>query len=405
MDGQRTPHPCDPQVEQALAESRQRLQLALEATGLALWEWDLEAGQVRYSDEVLQITGVPAGQLAADVEAARRLVHPEDVEVIWAADEAARTGRPFRAEYRIVRPDGGVRWVAHHARLHPAGEGGPRRMIGTLADITPRKQAEEALRRAHDELEARVQERTEALELANATLLTEVAERRAIEDQVRELFGQVVTAEEEERRRVARELHDSLGQYATALTLGLDAVAQDAALPQALRHRVRRLQQVARELDLDIDRLVHQLRPTALDDLGLADALRAHASAWAEETGTAVELHIRGLRSRRFPPSLEITVYRVVQEALNNVRKHAAARRVGLIVEQREGELRVIVEDDGRGFDPARLRPAAPGRHLGLRGMAERAAQAGGRVEVESAPGRGTTLYLRLPVPTAEEAG
>lgn len=247
-------------VEEALARSEQRLQMALETAQLGLWQWTLDTGRVDCSPEVFRIIGLdPAA--AHDVQAFRRLVHPQDVDVIWEADEAARTGRPLHAEYRIQRPDGQERWVAHHARTEHDAQGRPFRMVGTLADITGRKQAEEALRCARDALEAHVHERTEALALANMQLVNEVAERHATEAQVRELFGQLVTAEEEERRRLAREVHDSMGQHVTALTLGLKAVQADPGLPAALRTRLDRLLNAAGRLDRDLDHLAYRLRP------------------------------------------------------------------------------------------------------------------------------------------------
>ena len=386
-------------TEQALAQSSQRLELALEAARLGLWEWTFADGRLWYSEEVLRITGLTREQLDHDVDCWRRFVHPDDVEAVWAMDEAAREGRGFHAEYRLLRPGGAVCWVANDARCVCDADGKPRRMVGTLADVTIRRQAEDELRRTHAELEQRVQERTAALELANTQLANEVTERRATETQVRELLGQLVNAEEDERRNLSRELHDSLGQHLTALTLGLRAVQEDPALPITLRERLAQLREVTRRLDDDVDRLSYQLRPALLDDLGLNEALRELAGTWADDSGIAVDIHTRGLRGRRLDPALETTVYRVVQEALTNVRKHAQASRVGLIVELQDGELRAIVEDDGRGMAVEERRPrAGPGRHLGLRGMAERARQAGGRLDLETEAGQGTTVYLSIPL-------
>ncbi|MDZ5458395.1 PAS domain-containing sensor histidine kinase [Azohydromonas lata] len=387
-------------AEQMLAQDKERLELALDAAQLGLWEWSLRSGRLWFSEAVLRITGLTREALEADHDCWRHLVDPQDLEAIWAMDEAAREGRGFHAEYRLLRPDGGLRWVANDARCVCDAAGKPQRMVGTLADVTARKQVEEALRLAHDELEQRVQERTAALELANTQLANEVAERGATDAQIRELLDQLVNAEEDERRRLARELHDSLGQHLTALTLGLRAVLEDPALPRALRERLAQLREVTRRLDDDVDRLSYQLRPALLDDLGLNDALRELASSWAEDSGIAVDLHTRGLRGRRFDAALETTVYRVVQEALTNVRKHAQASRVGLIVELQDGELRAIVEDDGRGMAvEEELRPrAGPGRRLGMRGMAERARQAGGRLDLETEAGQGTTVYLSIPL-------
>ena len=387
-------------TEDELAESQQRLQLALDASNLGLWEWDIASGSVSGSPRMLAITGLGADDLAMDPLALRRLVHPEDMEAVWGLEEAARAGRAYHAEYRIVRRDGSVRWVANHARTDRDATGQPRRMIGTLADITERKQADAALSQSRDELEERVHDRTEALAQANTALANEVTERRATESLVRELLGQLVVAEEEERRRMARELHDTVGQHLTAITLALKAMESHPDMPAELRKRLAQLQRAARHLDDDIDRLSQELRPAALDDLGLDEALRQHALAWSEESGIAVDIHTHGLRGRRFGQAVESTVYRVVQEALTNVRKHAGASRVGVIVEQRDLELKAIVEDDGRGFD-AQIAPEGPPgtnhrRRLGLRGMNERAMLAGGALEIESKPGQGTTVYLTI---------
>lgn len=387
-------------AEQALAESEHRLNLALDSARLGLWEWHLDTGRLDVSENYLRITGLPASVSQRRIEEARALVHRDDVEAIWACDAAARAGQPFQAEFRICRADGEVRWVADHARCVCDAEGRPERMIGTLADITERKQIEETLRQARRQLEGRVHHRTEELALANASLLNEVAERQAAEEQVRELLQRLVEAGEEERRRLSTELHDSVGQHLAALSLGLKAIEIDPQVPQAARERLARLQQAVRKMDEDIDRLAHELRPAALDELGLEDALRDHAESWSRQTGLPVDIHTVGVAGQRFDHLLETTVYRVVQESLTNIHKHAGASRVGLIVERRGGELRTIIEDDGRGFEPARCeaeRRSGPGGQLGLLGMAERAATAGGRLDIESSTGAGTTIYLTLP--------
>jgi signal transduction histidine kinase len=271
--------------------------------------------------------------------------------------------------------------------------------------VTARKRAEDELRQTRHALEVRVRARTAELAQANAALQTEVAERRTAERQVRALLGQLVGAEEEERRRLSRELHDTVGQHLAALSLGLASLERHPECAKVLGEPIRQLQHAARELDGAIDRVSHELRPPALDDLGLADALRRYAGTWAEESGTAIDVHLHGLQWVSLAAALETTVYRVVQEALTNVRKHAQARRVGLIAERRGSLLRVIVEDDGRGFDAAE--PAAaphPGRRFGLRSMAERALLVDGRLEIESTPGQGTTIYLTVPLDDGDRA-
>jgi signal transduction histidine kinase len=209
----------------------------------------------------------------------------------------------------------------------------------------------------------------------------------------------LLNAEEEERRRLSRELHDTLGQHLVVLSLGLKAVEADGACAASIGDRVRQLSHTTRQLEDEIDRLAYMLRPIELDSMGLADALTQYAHNWSATSGVAVDVQMHGLPEKPLLDAVDTTVYRVVQEALTNVSRHAGASRVSLVIERRGKELRVIVEDDGRGFDPESPSFRAQRRSgLGLRGMAERAALLSGRLQVESMPGKGSTVYLSLPI-------
>jgi signal transduction histidine kinase len=160
----------------------------------------------------------------------------------------------------------------------------------------------------------------------------------------------------------------------------------------------------------DIHRLAWELRPSVLDDMGLDRALKRFSEDWSQNTGVAVDFHTGGdLATRRLPHEFETVLYRIAQEALTNVARHAHASRVSVLLERRPGYASLIVEDDGRGFESEGTTesPAATGR-LGLLGMQERARLAGGSLTVESAPGGGTTVFARLPIgpaaPGAEKA-
>lgn len=381
------------------APGNRRLVRALQSAGLGLWTWSFGSDHVGLSARARALLGLGGGPRAAGLGAMLAEVHPDDLEQVWACDAALRAGRAHHGELRVRAAEGGWRWLRSDACVEADAAGRPQRAVGVLADITPHKLAQEALQRAHDALEARVQERTETLQLSNNALANEVAERRAAEQQVRELLGQLVSVEEDERRRVSRELHDTVGQHLTALTVGLKLVADDRSLPPPLRERLAGLQRSVSGLDEDVERLSQRLRPAALDDLGLEAALQQHTQEWSRDSGIELSLHTRGLRGRRWAAALETTAFRTVQEALTNVRRHAGARHVSLMVERLGAELRIVLEDDGCGFDPAAPRPrSARGGGLGLRGMAERAQLAGGRLELESAPGRGTTVFLALPL-------
>ncbi|HMG73594.1 MAG TPA: ATP-binding protein [Pyrinomonadaceae bacterium] len=263
-----------------------------------------------------------------------------------------------------------------------------------------RKQVEEALRRAYDDLELRVTQRTVELSKVNETLRAEVIEHKKSETARGQLLRQLVTAQEEERRRISRELHDQMGQHLNALMLGLknlSASCGNGGSPH--KNSFHRLQELTEQLMEKTHNLAWELRPAALDDLGLQTALSNYVEKWSARSGITTDFHTHGLDKQRLPPPIETAVYRIVQEALNNVLKHAGANRVSVILELRQNQLRAIVEDDGQGFDVDALRFASGGgRGLGLLGIQERVASIDGNLKIESYPSRGTTLVTRIPV-------
>jgi PAS domain S-box-containing protein len=226
------------------------------------------------------------------------------------------------------------------------------------------------------------------------------AEREAATRAQAELVGRMISVQEDERRRIARDLHDHLGQQLTGLRLKLELVAQSRSGAET-QQRVSEAQKVAEQLDRHLDFFTAELRPSALDDLGLASALRQLVREWSENFGIGVEFHTDG-SGERLDRDVETHLYRIAQEALNNVYKHAGARRVGVLLERRNDRLVLIIEDDGAGFH---LDQPLNGDHrsLGLLGMQERAALIGGRMEIETVPGHGTTVFLQLPSPQVED--
>jgi signal transduction histidine kinase len=223
---------------------------------------------------------------------------------------------------------------------------------------------------------------------ARAAIAVDLSERVS-----RDAIRRVVEAQEAERKRLARELHDETGQALTSILLGLKPLEQ-ALESAASREAAAALRELVVSTLQDVRRLAVELRPAALDDFGLAPALERLASTFAEHTGTAVDVEAR-LGEERLPSELETTLYRIVQEALTNVVKHADAARVSITLTRGARTVVAVVEDDGRGFDPS----AARHEGLGLVGMRERVALVGGRLRVEASPGSGTTLVAEVPVP------
>ncbi len=352
----------------ALAVSEERGSVAVEAAELGTWRWDAEREEVAGSERCWTLLGL-AHRAAAGSEARMptgrflEAVHPEDRGHVQDGIRSCLSkGSTVNVEFRVLHPDERVCWVRATGRI-PNLNGQHTRVIhGVIADIEPQKRAEEE--RVH-------------------------------------LLRRLSEAQENEQRRIARELHDQVGQTVTGLSLGLKAL--EHMLEGRAAEHVRWLQSLTTELGRDIHRTAADLRPTALDDLGLDEALAALGSEWSERFGIAADIQFIG-SAARLDPEIETVVYRVIQEALTNVLKHAQATAVSIVIERRAHLLRVIVEDDGIGFDPEAVNHAPQEesrrerRPLGLSGVCERLALVNGILTVESTPGEGTTLFIQIPL-------
>src|SRR5207248_10811786 len=224
---------------------------------------------------------------------------------------------------------------------------------------------------------------------ARAAIAVDLSRRVA-----RDALRRVVAGQELERQRLARELHDETGQALTSILLGLKAV-EEADSPEGMREAASGLRELVVGTLQDVRRLAVELRPKALDDFGLVAALERLAQTFSEATGIAAQLHA-SFRDERLPPEVETTLYRIVQESLTNVVKHAGARNVSVVVMRRDSAATAIVEDDGEGFDPGDVREGG----VGLIGMRERVALLDGRLEIESSRESGaTTILVEVPLP------
>ncbi len=345
-------------ADEELQRANQALRALIRASPLAIVALDAEGRVTLWNPAAERTFGWGEGEVLG-----RPLPSvPEEVRGEFAAGLARSLGGGDHAghETRRLRKDGTAIDVSlWTAPLYDA-QGEPCGRLGVVEDITERKRAEEA--------------------------------RTA-------LLRRIVTAQEEERNRIARELHDQMGQHLAALMLGLGALAERVRDPAAAAE-ARRIHEIADRIGQDVHRIALELRPTALDDWGLEKALTNYAAEWCRRARVQLQTRFVGTGHRRLPPTVETALYRTVQEAMTNVFKHAGAGRVSLIVERRADHILAIVEDDGRGFEVETVMraPDAAGR-LGLLGMQERAALVGGTLEIESSPGGGTSLFVRIPLP------
>lgn len=235
-------------------------------------------------------------------------------------------------------------------------------------------------------------------------ILRDITERVQAKEARLQLRQRLLTAQEEERRRISRELHDQMGQYLPALLLGLK-VLENAGRNQPPADLLSRLQDLAANIARDVHNLSRDLRPTALDDFGLQVALANYAEEWSERHKLTADFYSSGLAVKRLAPLVEITLYRVAQEALTNIVKHAHAHHVSIILEYAPDGITLLVEDDGQGFNvDAVMETPVMHRRLGLLGMQERVTLAGGTLRVESDTGIGTIVIARIPISQEKEA-
>jgi signal transduction histidine kinase len=223
--------------------------------------------------------------------------------------------------------------------------------------------------------------------------LAQADRERAEREQLRANYiRRVITAQEDERKRIARELHDSTSQALTSLLVGLRHL-EEATDPDTAHQRIGEIRKTVNATLDEVHALAWQLRPSVLDDLGLAAALQRYIADYQTRYGIQVDYAARNL-AERLPVEVETTLYRVIQEGLTNIARHARAHNASILIEQRAASVRVIVEDNGVGFDVEQV----GGKRLGLQGIHERVQLLGGKLVIESQPGQGTSLFIEIPL-------
>jgi PAS domain S-box-containing protein len=350
------------------AEAELRRSEALLAEGQRMshtgsWVLNIASGQLLWSLEHYRICGVDPDAFTLTLEAAQELIHPDDrPSAKEVFGRLTAEGRVFEADMRFLRPDGTIRYV--HSAGHPVfSEAGElAEYIGTVVDITERKEEEMARQ---------------------------------------ELLRRLVVAQEDERRRIALEMHDQFGQQLSALVLKLSTLKRESGRRTALGEQLASLEAMTRQLDTDLELIVSRLHPPALDDLGLVPALTNYVKRWSEHFDIHTDVHAFGMEPGRLTDEIDTALYRITQEALNNVAKHAQADHVAVLLDGRPDRVSLIVEDNGVGFEVAH--PAGPRQRFGITGMRERATVLGGTLDIESHPGRGATVVARIPVRSSPE--
>lgn len=359
-------------AQRALHDASERLRLAVQAADIGLWEWDLRTRKPTFLEGYARHLGYDEDALPPDFDDWQARMHPDDVPRVlehldrFLADP--RTG--FEEEFRMRHRDGSWRWIYSRADVVRDATGQPLLMVGCQMDVTSRRRDAEDVRRSREQLRA--------------------------------LAARLANLREEEQTRIAREVHDELGQMLTGLKMDLRWLqraleSESPPQPGALLERVLEASELADATVRSVQRIATQLRPAALDRLGLDMALRQEAARVQADTGARVTVHV-GDGVPALSPFVATACYRVCQEAATNVIRHARATQASIELQRDGGDIVLTVRDNGAGF-PANA--VARERSLGVLGMRERARQLAGRCEIEANPGGGTIVSMRFPIASA----
>jgi PAS domain S-box-containing protein len=350
-------------AERSLSESEARLSLAAASANAGLWSMSEDTGQVWATDEIRELFGFsPHEELHFESFLGR--IHPEDRErVHQTLQQAMQSGEEIVIEYRVLRADGIVRWIASRGRQQQVKAGKPSGMMGVSLDVSDRKQAEDTLRRQEQDLSR--------------------------------LTGRIINAQEEELRRLSRELHDDLTQRLAALALDAALIEKElnTSQPQAVQG-LKDLRTNLSEVAEEVHDLSRQLHPSILDDLGLVQAVQAECAAFSKKTGIALSFMPDAIPDS-VPPPLALCLYRVMREGLQNIAKHSGAAAASLTLQGLSDGIRLLIQDKGVGFDPNEVKKKAG---IGLSSMRERVRLVNGTISFKSKMGQGTEIEVFIPI-------
>jgi PAS domain S-box-containing protein len=356
--------------EEALRKSEERFELAVRASNEGIWDWDIRAKRVFRSPRVLELLGYEPGELPDAPEFFEEHMHPDDREIRWKAiRDHLEKRRPYDIEFRLRRKNGEYRWFRARGQAVWDKSGTAVRMAGSISDIHEHRLAEESLRQA---------------------------QRRALD--AREEFTQrLISAQEQERKRLANELHDSLGQNLSLIQNRMQMALAERDVPPAAAGHLEAIGRVVTEAIAEVRNLAQNLRPLHIDQFGVTDALESLVAQVAESTPIQIEKRIENVDDV-FRGDEATTLYRILQEGLNNLVKHSRAAQAKISVERDLHCVRVRLEDNGRGFDMSSVAAARRVRTgIGLTSISERVRMLGGSFHIQSVPGQGTRIWIELP--------
>jgi PAS domain S-box-containing protein len=348
--------------EESLRKSRALLSEAQRIGHMGNWVWDVQTDELSWSDEIYRIFGLKPGKSVLHFDDFLQLVHPDDRDLVTnAIRDSVYRHKPYCIEHRIVLPDGVIRTVHEQGEVR-YDDGIPTQMAGIIQDFTERKKTEENL--------------------------------RASRERIRKLFAHLQRLSEKERTRIAREIHDEFGSMLTALKIDLSLIGK-----RLRRDQAPLLEQIGKNMDLInaaikmVQRISSDLRPPILDHFGLGAAIEWQVKEFGNRTGIRCEMDIE-IKSD-LERDLSTAVFRILQETLTNIMRHAEASEVNVTLKEQDGFLTLEVSDNGKGISNGEI--ADPGS-FGLTGIRERVLYLGGHIEIRGEPKKGTTVTATIPI-------
>ena len=356
-------------AEEKLRQSENLLAEAEHVAHVGSWSLDLSSKTVTWSDELYRIFGIDHTEFDNSLKTVIGLVHPADRNFIThIVEEAISTHKPNDFHFRIIGPAGEERILHVRSAVMTDEQGNATRIYGAVQDVTERKKAEESLNESYEE--------------------------------IRSLSEHLRTVREEERKYIAREIHDELGQYLTVLKMDVGSINKKIhTTDEAVRRKLDGLTDMIDKIVHSVRRIASELRPSLLDDLGLAAAIGWHLEEFEKQSGMKTEF-LETKEELDLPEPIKTHLFRILQESLTNIARHSQATEVKVDFARNNRELVLTISDNGIGFNPDTLNQK---RTLGILGMKERATIIGGNYKIDSTPGKGTRITVIVPLPAKEK--
>ena len=350
-------------ADRALTESEFRLNLAADAAGAGLWALNVLNGVFWLTDKTIDLFNFPRDD-EITFDSFLEIVHPDDRERIrQTVDQSRQSKGEISTQYRIIRPDGSIRWMVSRGRLQFSESAETDLLMGVSIDITERKQTEEKL--------------------------------LASQQTLRVFTSKLLTIQEEERRRLARELHDDFTQRLVVLAMEMSKVEAAAKAANAtFEPKLNHIKNQIIKLSTDIHDISRQLHPSIIDDLGLGRAIQSECTNFTRRAGIVIDY-----KQSNVPPTISrdisVALFRITQESLRNIQKHAGVKEAEVCLAGGSDHISLMIRDSGTGFDPSHIKQT---HGLGLFSMQERVQFIQGIFSIDSAIGRGTQINVTVPL-------